>query len=224
MISVFLMSIMIILLSTHKINKLQDKVADLEQKSENYYEALSYLTDRDSLPEKNTHLHASWKESAKVAKKISKETDGQFKYEWSLFLVNEAKKYNIDPFLVYELLKVETGGKFDPSLEGPNTKYGKAYGLAQFMKNTAPWVAEMGGLPYKDELLYDPYYSIQLSVVYLDFLSNRYNGDWDKALTAYHRGMGGLKNFIKVNGHAKSWYAKEILSNAKEHQMIAYNN
>jgi len=44
----------------------------------------------------------------------------------------------------------------------------------------------------------------------LDFLYTQY-GNWDQTLTAYHRGIAGLENYMEENGHAKSMYATEIL-------------
>ena len=38
---------------------------------------------------------------------------------------------------------------------------------------------DMAGLEYQDELLFDPLYSIQLSIEYLSFLIDRYDDtDW----------------------------------------------
>ncbi|NGP43541.1 lytic transglycosylase domain-containing protein [Bacillaceae bacterium SIJ1] len=157
--------------------------------------------------------YTDWKKADRVADQFYRQSGGKFKKEWALFLVQEAQRYEIDPYVVYELLDVESGGTFDPTLEGPETKYGRAYGMSQFMKNTAPWIAEMAGLPYKDEMLFDPMYSIQLSIVYLDFLHERYD-NWDQTLTAYHRGIFGMHNYVKENGDAKSWYATQIQADA----------
>ncbi|GGC91899.1 hypothetical protein GCM10007216_23290 [Thalassobacillus devorans] len=177
-------------------------------------------------PKKSQKLeegHYKWQELEINADRLVKESEGRFKKSWAMFLVRESERYEIDPFLVYELLNVETGGTFNPELVGPSTKYGRAYGMAQFMKNTAPWIAEMGGLPYEDELLFDPYYSMQLSLIYLDYLHEKY-GNWNEALTAYHRGVGGLENYKKENGHARSWYAVEIQENAETHPTFASAN
>lgn len=160
-----------------------------------------------------------WDNHNKVASKFVQDSNGKFKRSWALFLVKHAKKYDINPHIPYELLKVETGNTFDPTLVGPKTIYGRAYGMAQFMKNTAPWVADMADLPYEEKMLFDPYYSIHLSIVYLDFLYEQY-GNWNMALTAYHRGMGGLENFMEENGHGKSWYSAEILTNAKAYPNV----
>lgn len=165
----------------------------------------------------------SWEDSIGKAKKFHKESEGQFPEEWGLFLVEKAKQYSVDPYILFELLRVETGGAFEPDIVGPETRFGKAYGLAQFMENTGPWIANKADLPYEKELLYNPYYSIELAVVYLDFLYERY-GNWDHALTAYHRGMYGLEIFIDKSGHAKSWYAEEIQENAKQLETVAIKN
>src|SRR5699024_9969196 len=151
-----------------------------------------------------------WLHLDKTADELVEDSNGQFKKTWAMYLVNESYHFDIDPQIPYELLKIETGGTFDPSLIGPKTKYGHAYGLGQFMKNTAPWIADMSNMTYDDELLFDPYYSIHLTHVYLDYLNTQYD-NWDKTLTAYHRGIAGLEKFIKQNGHAKSNYATKIL-------------
>ncbi|WP_036818343.1 lytic transglycosylase domain-containing protein [Pontibacillus yanchengensis] len=203
-----------------KTETLQEKNEQLREKNEELKSENDYMANMEtSFKEKNGY-HI-WPERDKVAQKMVKESEGRFKKTWALYLVREAKRYEIDPYLAYELLKVETGGKFDPTLVGPETKYGRAYGMSQFMKNTAPWIADMGGLPYEEELLFDPYYSMQLSLIYLDFLHNEY-GNWNEALTAYHRGMSGMETYKDENGHAKSWYAEEIQEKAKSHEALAF--
>jgi len=163
--------------------------------------------------------YEGWQQAKEVSSHLYEDSDGEFKKDWGTFLALEAEQRDIDPFIVYELLKVETGGKFDPDLVGPETEYGQAYGLAQFMKNTGPWIADMADLSYDHDMLFDPHYSIQLSIVYLDFLYQEY-GDWNHALTAYHRGMYGLEQYIEDNGDAKSWYAVEIQENAESNGLV----
>lgn len=202
---------------------------DLTTKN-NYLEAKNHnlelennILSSDPLLDGKENSYYSWTNVNEKANGLVKDSDGKFQKSWAIYLVQEANEFDINPYIVYELLKVETGNTFDPSLVGPETVFGKAYGMSQFMKNTAPWIADMSGIPYNESLLFDPYYSIHLSFVYLDFLHQRY-GKWDKALTAYHRGIGGLKSYLDKNGHAKSWYAVEIMSNAKEFQQLTSAN
>lgn len=163
-----------------------------------------------------------WQTIEKDAETMMKDSEGRFKKSWAVYMIKEARKYDIDPFIVYELLKVETGHTFSPDTVGPETIYGHAYGMAQFMENTAPWIADMAGVAYEKSMLFDPYYSMKLSVVYLDYLYEKY-GRWDEALTAYHRGMTGMENYKKANGTAKSKYATVIQSKANQHDAVAMN-
>ncbi|MDQ0205567.1 lytic transglycosylase domain-containing protein [Alkalicoccobacillus murimartini] len=167
--------------------------------------------------------YTNWIQSSELADQLYKESEGRFEKEWGLFLGELTQEKGMDPYIVYELLKVETGGSFDPNVEGPKTRFGVAYGMAQFMTNTAPWIADRANLEYKKELLFEPLYSIQLSVEYLDYLYEEYE-DWDYALTAYNRGMTGLKNYVEKNGHARSDYAVTIQQGVMHHESIAFNN
>lgn len=199
-------------------NEIKQEITQLKQENKQLRSQNEYLqTEEVKTKEKSGYL--TWPKIEQIADTFVEESNGNFKKSWALYLVKESQKFEIDPKVVYELLKVETGGTFDTELVGPETKYGRAYGMGQFMKNTAPWVAEMAGLPYSEELLFDPYYSMQLSIVYLDYLHHEY-GNWEEALTAYHRGMGGLEQYVQENGDAKSWYAVEILSKAKTQQAV----
>ena len=63
--------------------------------------------------------YASWVQSKQLAEQLYKDSNGLFQKEWGLFLGELAQKKNIDPYIVYELLRTETGNTFDPSLVGP---------------------------------------------------------------------------------------------------------
>jgi soluble lytic murein transglycosylase-like protein len=219
-----------------KLVQANEKVQSLSIENENLiYEHEMLIVERDmslmksymevKAEDNNASLNGymTWMEHQDISEQFYVESKGKFKKTWGLFLAQEASRYNVDPYIVYELIKVESGYTFDPNLVGPKTKYGHAYGMTQFMKNTAPWIANMADLPYEDEMLFDPLYSIQLAIVYLDFLHNRY-GNWDKALTAYNRGIYGLEAYIQSNGHAKSSYAVKIQNGAKKQKYIAYNS
>jgi|GEM_PF-2391133 len=159
-----------------------------------------------------------WKQAKAYSEQFYNDSEGKFNKKWGLFLTYQSMKADIDPAIAYELLKVETGNTFDPELIGPETKYGHAYGMAQFMKNTAPWIADMAGIDYSEEKLFDPYFSITLSVTYLDYLYDKYD-NWDEALTAYNRGIGGLKTYVANEGTPRSGYSDEIQEMASNHDM-----
>ncbi|HET7579361.1 MAG TPA: lytic transglycosylase domain-containing protein [Bacillales bacterium] len=179
--------------------------------------ALRSAVQMDSMvnPSNTKNAYHKWLCAEKMAKHFYQTSDGKFKTKWGLFLVLQARGHQIDPKIVFQLLKLESGGTFNPHLIGPKTKYGRAYGMAQFMTNTAPWIAKMAHVPYKKKKLFDPYYAIDLSVTYLDFLHDRY-GNWNEALTAYNRGIYGLKSYMQKHGDSKSDYAMTIQNRVKK--------
>lgn len=203
----------------------ETRVGVLNKKEASQYDSKKTQTELFKL-EKETgfSLDASaisleeWKQAKEYSRVFHEDSNGKFSEKWGLFLAFQSMKSDIDPAIVYELLKVETGNKFDPELIGPQTKYGRAYGMAQFMKNTAPWIADMAGVEHSHEKLFNPYYSITLSVTYLEFLYQKYE-NWDEALTAYNRGIGGLETYVSRKGTPKSSYSEEILEMASLHQL-----
>lgn len=140
-------------------------------------------------------------------------------------LVKEANRLDVPVELLLKLLKVESN--FNNELVGPATKYGHAYGIAQFMKNTAPWISKMANLEYEFQKLFDSYYSITLAATYLHFLQygddvgHEGYQDWHSSLTAYNRGMGGLRTYEKRHQTTISSYSDKIISEA---EMIAFNS
>ncbi|MDV2581002.1 lytic transglycosylase domain-containing protein [Alkalibacillus haloalkaliphilus] len=204
------------------IEELEQQQEELKIQNESIQNQNEYFQSINLKWESDFSYH-NWNEIEMQANKMVEDSEGSFEKSWALFLIQKSEAYDIDPFIVYELIKVETGDTFDPELVGPPTQYGHAYGLSQFMENTAPWIADMAELPYEKDLLFEPTYSIQLAVVYLDFLYDEYN-NWDEALTAYHRGIGGLEQYQEENGHAASWYAVEIQEKAEENRSLAFAN
>lgn len=192
----------------------------LEEDYEHIKEEIAMFHDGslDSLPSYEDNKHA-WENAEQLGDFLHEESEGHFEERWGMYLGLIAEQEDVDPFLVYELLKVESGDTFDEHAVGPETKYGHAYGMAQFMTNTAPWIADMASLDYEKDYLFNPYYAIHLSVQYLSFLHDQYD-NWDQALTAYHRGMGGMQAYITENGHAKSEYAVTIQKQAKTHDLF----
>ncbi|PKR79006.1 lytic transglycosylase [Halalkalibacillus sediminis] len=205
-----------------QLTQLEDEKEQINKTNDSLVDQNEYLRSKETVTQEGLTME-EWQELERNADQMVTNSDGNFKKSWALFLNKKAKEYEVDPFIVYELLRVETGNTFDPELTGPETKYGHAYGMSQFMENTAPWIAEMAGLPYEKELLFDPEYSIELSIVYLDFLHHKYD-NWDEALTAYHRGMGGLEKYKANKGHAASWYAVEIQEEAEKRRQVAFAN
>jgi len=95
------------------------------------------------------------------------------------------EEHGLDPHLVAAVIRAES--RFRPDATSPQG----ARGLMQVMPGTGRWVAEQMGLPYDDDLLYDPEYNIRVGCWYLAALLREFAGDPVLALAAYN---GGLTN------------------------------
>ncbi|GAA0353953.1 transglycosylase SLT domain-containing protein [Bacillus horti] len=134
-------------------------------------------------------------------------------------LIKESNRYDIPPEILIKLLKTESN--FDKDTIGPRTQYGHAYGIAQFMENTAPWIASMANLEYEMEYLFDPIYSITLAATYLNYLQygdgQGHEGfhDWHASLTAYNRGVAGLNSYVRNHQTTVSRFSNTIINQAE---------
>lgn len=106
----------------------------------------------------------------------------------------ECRKYNLNPYLVLAIIKVESG--FNPAAISSQG----AIGLMQMMPQTAMHIASQKGIILKNELsLHDPLINVELGIYYLNYLFKRYN-DVESALFAYNYGPG---RFEILSGNAK---------------------
>lgn len=114
------------------------------------------------------------------------QTPDQNPDEIETLIRNTARKHGADENL--EDLAVEVArqeSRFKPKATGPQTKYGRAKGLFQFIDDTAK--------QYGVNDPYDPAQSADAGVRYLKDLHKQYNGDTSKILAAYNWGSGNLQ-------------------------------
>ena len=115
---------------------------------------------------------------------------------YPIYYKNEIRKhadyYEVDPFLVASIIRVETNYK-----PGKESSKG-ALGIMQLMPDTASWAMEMAKLPsvtmdsVKDEA--DP--NIQLGTWYIKKLHEQMDGNPIAAIAAYNAGPGNVKSWI----------------------------
>jgi soluble lytic murein transglycosylase-like protein len=171
-----------------------------------------------------TKIKEKKQELARTVSFYRAKIDQQLSKDEMRHLIKEANRLDVPVEILIKLLKIESN--FNSKLVGPATKYGHAYGIAQFMKNTAPWIANMANMEYEFNKLFDTYYSITLAATYLHFLqygdgeSHEGYQDWHTSLTAYNRGMGGLRTYQSKYQTTVSTYSETIISEAEG---IAFN-
>lgn len=115
-----------------------------------------------------------------------------FPTRYSEIIEKAAKEYNVDPYLIYSVIKKESNFNKD-ALSRSNAK-----GLMQIMDSTANEVVQnINTIPNKEYNIYDEYNNIYIGSKYLSELINIYEGNMFLAVTAYNAGMGNVNKWIK---------------------------
>ena len=113
-----------------------------------------------------------------------------YRQDYSEYVEKYAKENNIDPLLIYSIIKAESN--FDD--EAVSNK--GAMGLMQLMDETAKEVATNELMQYdSEETLYNPEKNIQIGVKYYSNLKEIFGND-EIALAAYNAGMGTVNSWI----------------------------
>ena len=122
----------------------------------------------------------------KVMKKIYPKTYSQYVSKYS-------KEYNVDPLLIYAVIKVESN--FDKNVVSNSN----AKGVMQLMDSTAGEVASniMADTTFDSSMLFDPETNIKIGTKYLSELLEKYKGNYYLALAAYNAGIGNVDKWIE---------------------------
>ena len=153
-----------------------------------------------------------------------------YKTDYKEYVEKYAKQYDVDPLLVYSIIKAESNFK-----EGALSKKG-ACGLMQLMDETAKEVAENTVMEYESgTTLYNPEKNIYIGIAYYADLKEIYKND-ELALAAYNAGVGNVNKWL-ADGTLKqdgsnienipfketNTYVRKILNNYKIYKKI-YNS
>ena len=107
-------------------------------------------------------------------------------------ILKYSKEYEIDPYLVYAIINVES--RFNPDVESG----AKARGLMQIREITANWAKEHIELEeLNEEDYFKPDTNIKIGCWYLSKLSDMYSGDIKKIAASYNAGTGNLDKWVK---------------------------
>lgn len=103
-----------------------------------------------------------------------------------------AQKYELDPFLIAAVIRVETN--FKPTL----TSSKGAYGLMQLMPDTSDWIVEKASFPESfKERLDEPKVNIELGSWYLNWLFKQFNGNIFAVIAGYNAGHGKVTRWLQ---------------------------
>ena len=128
-------------------------------------------------------------------------------FKFQTYINDVCKSYEIAPEIVFAMIAKESN--YNAEEIGDN---GESYGLMQVQKH---WHEDrMDELDVND--LLDPYQNVLVGVDYLAELLGYYDGNIEKALTAYNAGATGAYNNYFRHGITASEYAEEIIENSKK--------
>jgi soluble lytic murein transglycosylase len=104
-----------------------------------------------------------------------------------------AKKYQLDPYLVQSIMRCESSN--DPNA----VSHVGAIGLMQIMPDTGEWIGHKidPELAYSLDMLNDPATNIEYGCWYLNFLSERFDGNVMEIIAAYNAGHGTVKGWLE---------------------------
>ena len=108
-------------------------------------------------------------------------------------LLAASAEFEIDPCMLAALVYCES------SYQADAVSHVGAIGLMQIMPETGQWLSGKVDLKseYATERLYEPEVNLRLGCWYLDYLYDRYDGQWQEALTAYIAGQGQVDKWLK---------------------------
>jgi len=116
---------------------------------------------------------------------------------YSEYVYNYAQEYNVDPLLVFAIIKAESN--FDPNIVSKSN----AKGLMQLMETTANEIASKLEIEYiENKTIFNPEINIKIGIRYFKDLLNLYDGNQLLAMTAYNAGIGNVDKWIQ-NGIIK---------------------
>ncbi len=114
-----------------------------------------------------------------------------YRIEYSEYVEKYSKENNVDPLLIYSIIKAESN--FDKDAKSNKG----ACGLMQLMDETAREVAQNAIMEYeKGKTLYNPEQNIALGITYFKDLQDYFKND-GLALAAYNAGIGNVRKWIK---------------------------
>ena len=104
-----------------------------------------------------------------------------------------AVQYKLDPYLVQSIMRCESSN--DPNA----VSHVGAIGLMQIMPDTGEWIGHKidPELAYSLDMLNDPATNIEYGCWYLNFLSERFDGNVMEMIAAYNAGHGTVKNWLE---------------------------
>ncbi len=110
------------------------------------------------------------------------------------YVNNYAQEFNLEPALVYAVIKTESNFKVDAK------SYAGALGLMQLIPSTAKWIATELNEVFDRSMLLEPQTNVKYGCFYLRYLFDKFN-NIDVVICAYNAGETAVKSWIDESGN-----------------------
>ena len=110
--------------------------------------------------------------------------------KYSEYVEKYSEEYNIDKYLVYAIIKVES------NFEEQAKSNSNAIGLMQIMEATAVETANKIDLNFIKEDLFNPELNIKIGIKYFTTLLEKYKNNYNLAIIAYNAGIGNVDKWM----------------------------
>ena len=152
------------------------------------------------------------------------------KYQESVSIT--AEKYNLEPSLVYSIIRCESGFKEDAQ------SHAQAIGLMQVMPDTFSWLKNSDdSLPDVDvEMLYETATNIEYGCYYVRYLLDHF-GNEKTAIAAYNAGPGNVEKWLENPDYSSNGidldnipidetrnYVKRVFSSKEVYDHLYFND
>lgn len=143
-------------------------------------------------------------------------TNVMFPRKYRTIVEQAASIYNVDPNLIYAVIKRESSFNKDAVSQSG------AKGLMQIMDPTAKQMARrIDSIDDKNYDVFDPYTNIHIGTKYLSYLIKYFDGNYYLAIIAYNAGMGRVDTWLEAEYNEYTDYTK-LLENIKYNETKTY--
>lgn len=111
--------------------------------------------------------------------------------EYEEYIYSCAQQCSLDPYLVMGVISAES--KFDAEARSKKD----AMGLMQITQPTYNWIINKFHTDATEKDIFDPYANIMAGCIYLEYLTDTYDGNVQNALAAYNAGMGNVNAWLR---------------------------
>lgn len=143
-------------------------------------------------------------------------TNVMFPRKYRTIVEQAASIYNVDPNLIYAVIKRESSFNKD-AVSSVGAK-----GLMQIIDPTSKQMArKIDTIDDKNYDVFDPYTNIHIGTKYLSYLIKYFDGNYYLAIIAYNAGMGRVDTWLEAEYNEYTDYTK-LLENIKYNETKTY--